>query len=88
MAEGLGQSDQALQQFVNQSPWSADVLLEALAKETGRSPSDYWIITGHGDVPETNKAALGQALREAGFYPHEKDDFPMGATVQPQTRLS
>ena len=25
------------------------------------------VIVGHGDVPETNKAALGQALREAGF---------------------
>ena len=25
------------------------------------------VITGHGDVPETNRAALGQALREAGF---------------------
>ena len=44
MATRLGQSDQALQQFVSQSPWSADVLLEALAKETARSPSDYWII--------------------------------------------
>lgn len=44
MATRLGQSDQALQQFVSQSPWSADVLLEALAKETARSPSDHWII--------------------------------------------
>ena len=31
MATRLGQSDQALQPFVSQSPWSADVLLEALA---------------------------------------------------------
>lgn len=44
MAARLGQSDQALQQFVSQSPWSADKLLEGLAKATARSPSDYWII--------------------------------------------
>ena len=25
------------------------------------------VITGHGDVPETNKAALAEALRVAGF---------------------
>ena len=44
MASRLGESDQDLQHFVSQSPWSADVLLEALAKETARSLSDYWII--------------------------------------------
>ena len=25
------------------------------------------VITGHGDKPELSKAALGKALREAGF---------------------
>jgi SRSO17 transposase len=44
MAARLGQSDQALQQFVSQSPWSADVLLEALAKATATVPPAYWVI--------------------------------------------
>lgn len=44
MAARLGRSDQALQQFVSQSPWSADVLLEALAKATATLPPAYWVI--------------------------------------------
>jgi SRSO17 transposase len=44
MAARLGESDQALQQFVNQSPWSADVLLEGLAKATATAAPDYWVI--------------------------------------------
>ena len=44
MAARLGQSDQALQQFVNQSPWSADALLEGLAGTTATTPPAYWII--------------------------------------------
>ncbi|HEY0791504.1 MAG TPA: transposase, partial [Chthoniobacterales bacterium] len=44
MASRLGESDQALQQFVNQSPWAADTLLEALAKATASAPPTYWVI--------------------------------------------
>ena len=44
MASRLGESDQDLQHFVSLSPWSADVLLKALAKTTATAPPDYWII--------------------------------------------
>ena len=44
MATRLGESDQDLQHFVSLSPWSADVLLEALAKATVVTPPAYWII--------------------------------------------
>ena len=43
-AARLGESDQDLSHFVGQSPWSADVLLEALAKTTAATPPAYWII--------------------------------------------
>ena len=43
MASRLGESDQDLQHFVGLSPWSADVLLEGLAKTTATAPA-YWII--------------------------------------------
>ncbi len=44
MATRLGQSDQDLQHFVSRSPWSADVLLEGLAKATAMTTPDYWVI--------------------------------------------
>ena len=44
MASRLGESDQDLQHFVSLSPWSADVLLEGLARTTATAPSAYWII--------------------------------------------
>ena len=44
MASRLGESDQDLHHFVSLSPWSADVLLEALAKATATTPPGYWII--------------------------------------------
>jgi SRSO17 transposase len=44
MATRLGQSDQDLQHFVSLSPWSADVLLEGLAKATATTAPAYWII--------------------------------------------
>ena len=44
MASRLGESDQDLQHFVSLRPWSADVLLEALAKATVVTPPAYWII--------------------------------------------
>ena len=44
MASRLGKSDQDLQHFVSLSPWSAHVLLEALAGATATTPPGYWII--------------------------------------------
>ena len=44
MASRLGQSDQDLHHFVNHSPWSADVLLEGLARATATAAPAYWII--------------------------------------------
>ncbi len=44
MASRLGESDQDLHHFVSHSPWSADVLLEGLAKTTATAPPAYWII--------------------------------------------
>lgn len=48
MAARLGESDQDLQHFVSQSPWSADVLLEALARTTASGAPDCWIIDETG----------------------------------------
>ena len=44
MAARLGESDQDLQHFVSQSPWSADMLLEALAQTTAGASPAYWVI--------------------------------------------
>lgn len=44
MASRLGESDQDLQHFVSLSPWSADVLLEGLARATTATPPAYWIV--------------------------------------------
>ena len=44
MASRLGESDQDLHHFVSHSPWSADVLLEALARATATTAPAYWII--------------------------------------------
>ena len=44
MASRLGESDQDLHHFVGHSPWSADTLLEGLAKTTATAPPDYWIV--------------------------------------------
>lgn len=44
MATRLGESDQDLQHFVSQSPWSADLLLEGLARAATTTPPAYWII--------------------------------------------
>ena len=44
MASRLGESDQDLHHFVSHSPWSADTLLEGLAKTTATAPPAYWIL--------------------------------------------
>ena len=65
MATRLGQSDQALQQFVNQSPWSADRLLEGLAKATARTLSDYWIID-ETSFPKAGEHSAGVQRQDGG----------------------
>lgn len=54
MAGRLGESDQDLHHFVGHSPWSADTLLEGLAKTTAMAPPAYWI------VDETSFPKAGQ----------------------------
>ena len=44
MASRLGESDQDLHHFVSHSPWSADLLLEGLARTTATAAPAYWII--------------------------------------------
>ena len=65
MAMRLGASDQALQPFVHQSPWSADVLLEGLARATARSPSDYWIID-ETSFPKAGAYSAGVQRQDGG----------------------
>ena len=65
MATRLGQSGQALQQFVNQSPWSADRLLEGLAKATARTLSDYWIID-ETSFPKAGEHSAGVQRQDGG----------------------
>ena len=52
---------QGLVEMPAEMEWFRALLEAVMAWEFDR------VITGHRDVPETNKAALGQALREAGF---------------------
>jgi hypothetical protein len=61
MAARLGRSKQGLQQFVSQSPWPAEVLLEGLVRrETRRAAPAYGII----DLDELSQG--GPALRRGG----------------------
>jgi SRSO17 transposase len=65
MAARLGQSDQALQQFVSQSPWSADLLLEALAKTTASALPSYWIID-ETSFPKAGSQSVGVQRQYCG----------------------
>ena len=65
MAARLGQSDQALQQFVSQSPWSADRLLEALAQTTANAPRAYWIID-ETSFPKAGSQSVGVQRQYCG----------------------
>ena len=58
MAARLGESEQDLQHFVSQSPWSADVLLEGLAKATATTPPAYWVIDETG-FPKAGRPSAG-----------------------------
>ena len=65
MASRLGESSQDLQHFVSLSPWSADVLLEALAKATAATPSAYWII-GETSFPKAGSHSAGVQRQYGG----------------------
>lgn len=65
MAKRLGKSDQALQQFLNQSPWSAEALLECLAKRGARRAADFWILD-ETSFPKAGKQSVGVARQYCG----------------------
>ncbi len=65
MARRLGKSDQALQQFLNQSPWAAKLVLERLAKRPARQPADFWIID-ETSFPKAGNHSVGVARQYCG----------------------
>jgi SRSO17 transposase len=65
MARRLGKSDQALQQFLNQSPWSAEALLERLAKCGARQPANFWILD-ETSFPKAGKHSVGVTRQYCG----------------------
>ena len=67
MASRLGESDQDLQHFVSLSPWSADVLLEALARATATTPPGYWIID-ETSFPKAGSHSAGCSASTAGRW--------------------
>ena len=65
MAARLGESDQDLQHFVSQSPWSADALLEGLAKTTATTPPAYWVID-ETSFPKAGRHSAGVQRQYCG----------------------
>ena len=65
MASRLGESDQDLQHFVSLSPWSADVLLEALSRATVTTPPDYWVID-ETSFPKAGSHSVGVQRQYCG----------------------
>ena len=65
MASRLGESDQDLQHFVSQSPWSADLLLEELAKATALDAPAYWIID-ETSFPKAGQSSAGVQRQYCG----------------------
>jgi hypothetical protein len=82
MASRLGESDRDLQHFVSQSPWSADLLLKALAQATAAAPSDY--SSHRRDELSQSRQPLGgcatAVLRGAG----QKGQLPAGGQPAPR----
>ena len=60
-----GESDQDLQPFVSLSPWSADVLLEALVQTTAMTAPAYWII-GETSFPKAGDRSAGVQRQSGG----------------------
>jgi SRSO17 transposase len=65
MARRLGKSDQSLQQFLNQSPWSAEALLECLAKRGARQAAPFWILD-ETSFPKAGKHSVGVTRQYCG----------------------
>lgn len=65
MARRLGKSDQSLQQFLNQSPWPAEQVLERLAKQSVRQPAGFWIID-ETSFPKAGKHSVGVTRQYCG----------------------
>ena len=84
MASRLGESDQDLQPFVSLSPWSADGLLEGLAKATAPAAPAYWIID-FDELSQSRQPFGGRAtpvLRGAG----QDGQLPVGGEPAPRRR--
>jgi SRSO17 transposase len=65
MAKRLGKSDQSLQQFLNQSPWSAEALLECLAKRGARQAASFWILD-ETSFPKAGRHSVGVTRQYCG----------------------
>ena len=66
MAARLGKSDQALQQFVSQSPWPAAALLEGLVRRERRRPAPaYWILD-ETSFPKAGSHSVGVQRQYCG----------------------
>jgi SRSO17 transposase len=65
MATRLGESDQDLHHFVGHSPWSADLLLEGLAKVTATAAPAYWIID-ETSFPKAGRHSAGVQRQYCG----------------------
>ena len=79
MASRLGESDQDLQHFVGHSPWSADTLLEGLAKTTATAPPAYWIIDETSFPKAGQHSAGGQ--RQYGGARGKKANCQLAASL-------
>ena len=65
MAARLDESDQDLHHFVSHSPWSANVLLEGLAKATATALPAYWIID-ETSFPKAGSHSAGVQRQSCG----------------------
>ena len=74
MASRPGASDQDLQPFVGQSPWSADLRLEGLAKATAANAPDHWIIDE--DELAQSRGSFGGRATPVLRRPGQKSELP------------
>ena len=79
MASRLGESDQDLQHCVRQRPWSADLLLEGLAKATASA------VPAYGIIDETSFPKAGQFSAGGG---QRQDGGALGKTANCQLAVS
>ena len=84
MASRLGESDQDLQHFVSHSPWSADVLLEGLARTTATNATGL-LDHRRDELSEGGQPLGGRAtpvLRRAG----QEGQLPTRRQLAPRRR--